>query len=98
MKKRLMFEWDKIDSQAAPLMVSMKGVFVLKRLLEKVIFFMFSFFIFIILWKGITFVWDRYVPFNYKTDLLGLFIILPIMIIVSFILTALVYRIIRESN
>jgi hypothetical protein len=47
----------------------------MKRLVERLIYLVFTLFIFSVLWKGTAFLWDAFVPWNYKTDLLGLLVV-----------------------
>ncbi len=67
-------------------------------LLYRFISFVFTLVVFIILWKVYTFLWGAYIPWNYKTDILGLFIGTPVLIILSVILSSLTFKFIRESR
>ena len=42
--------------------------------------------------------WNAYVPWNVKTDLLTIFVVAPILIVVSFILSSLAFKVIRSSK
>lgn len=41
--------------------------------------------IFWLLWQVMAYAWNQFVPLNYKTNLLGLLFVLPLMVLVSFI-------------
>ncbi|TYS81578.1 hypothetical protein FZC85_01820 [Rossellomorea aquimaris] len=69
----------------------------MKRLVERLIYLVFTLFIFIVLWKGTAFLWDAFVPWNYKTDLLGLLVVTPILIALSFILSTLAFQYTKDS-
>ncbi|WP_262371830.1 hypothetical protein [Rossellomorea aquimaris] len=69
----------------------------MKRLVESLIYLVFTLFIFIVLWKGTAFLWDAFVPWNYKTDLLGLLVVTPILIALSFILSTLAFQYTKDS-
>ncbi|MGM0852501.1 MAG: hypothetical protein ACQEWI_07805 [Bacillota bacterium] len=69
----------------------------MKRLVERLIYLVFTLFIFIVLWKGMAVLWDAFVPWNYKTDLLGLLVVTPILLAVSFILSSLAFQFIKKS-
>jgi hypothetical protein len=70
----------------------------MKQVFEKVIYFVFTIFIFVLLWIITGKLWEAYVPWNYKTDLLGIFVVVPILVIVSFILSSLSFKVIRGSK
>ncbi|MCC5803579.1 hypothetical protein H7H33_17325 [Rossellomorea vietnamensis] len=69
----------------------------MKRLVEWLIYLVFTLFIFIVLWKGTAYLWEAFVPWNYKTDIVGLFIVIPILSALSFILSTLVFQYIKNS-
>jgi uncharacterized membrane protein YwzB len=69
----------------------------LKRLVEKLIYLVFTLFILIVLWKGTAFLWEAFVPWNYKTDFAVLFIVTPIILAVSFILSSLAFQYTKDS-
>ena len=62
------------------------------------IYFMFTVFIFVTLWKLIGVLWNAFVPWNVTTDILGIFVVIPILIVVSFILSSLSLKFIRSSE
>ncbi|MGG4168913.1 hypothetical protein ABEW00_15840 [Rossellomorea vietnamensis] len=68
-----------------------------KRLVERLIYLVFTLFIFIVLWKVTALLWDAFVPWNYKTDLVGLLIVTPILIALSFILSTLAFQYTKDS-
>ncbi|RLQ92266.1 hypothetical protein [Falsibacillus albus] len=70
----------------------------LKQVVEKIIYFVFTVFIFIVLWKLMAVFWDKFVPWNYKTDLLGLCVVTPLLIALSFILSSLSFKVIKASK
>ncbi|GGF22485.1 hypothetical protein GCM10010954_21620 [Halobacillus andaensis] len=69
----------------------------MRKLLEKVIRLALAIMFFYVLWKGVGALWEMFVPINYKTNLIALIIVNPIMILVSFILSALTFEFIRKS-
>ncbi|MFS1512406.1 hypothetical protein VQL36_08230 [Chengkuizengella sp. SCS-71B] len=75
-----------------------KGLNKMKQVLEKIIYFGLTVGIFIVLWRIMGELWDAFVPWNYKTDLLGIFVVTPIIIVVSFILSSLCFKVIRDSK
>ena len=70
----------------------------MNRVLEKIIYFVFTIFVFIVLWKVMGGLWGAFVPWNYKSDLLGIFLVTPILIAVSFILSSLSFKVVRGSK
>ncbi|WP_390217841.1 hypothetical protein [Halobacillus seohaensis] len=70
----------------------------MKTILVKIIYFAFTLFILNVLWKVMIELWDAFVPWNYKTDLLGIFVVAPILIVASFILSSLCFKVIRETK
>ncbi|MCT2536427.1 hypothetical protein NC661_03790 [Aquibacillus koreensis] len=70
----------------------------INRILEKIIYFGFTIFIFVVLWKITGEFWEAFVPWNYKTDLLGIFIVAPLLVLVSFILSNLSFKVIKGSK
>ncbi|WLR55577.1 hypothetical protein LC048_00720 [Mesobacillus subterraneus] len=70
----------------------------MNQVLEKIIYFGFTIFIFIVLWKVTGELWETFVPWNYKTDLLGIFVVAPILIVSSFILSSYSFKVIRGSK
>ncbi|BCB04171.1 hypothetical protein KH172YL63_23040 [Bacillus sp. KH172YL63] len=68
----------------------------LKRIIDKVIYYVFTALIFSILFKIVISFWDTFVPWNYKTDLIGLFFVIPVLAGVSFILSGLLIEYLRK--
>ena len=75
-----------------------KGLGELRKFIERVIYFVLSILIFIMLWKVTGEVWEEFVPLNYKTNLIGLIFVAPIIIILSFVLSSLIFHFIRRSD
>jgi hypothetical protein len=75
-----------------------KGPIKMKTLFEKIIYFAFTIFIFIVLWKITAAFWDAFVPWNYKTDLIGIFVVLPALVTAAFILSSVSFKVIRDSG
>lgn len=42
--------------------------------------------------------WEALVPWNYKTDLLGFFVVIPLLITAAFILSSLSFKVIKGSK
>lgn len=70
----------------------------MNHVFAKVIYFVFAIFIFSTLWKLTGVLWNAFVPWNVKTDLLTIFVVAPILIAASFILSSLSFKIIRSSK
>ncbi|WP_391207306.1 hypothetical protein [Psychrobacillus sp. L4] len=70
----------------------------MNQVLAKIIYFVFVIYIFITLWKYTGVLWNAYVPWNVQTDLLTIFVVTPILIAVSFILSSLSFKVIRSTN
>ncbi len=62
----------------------------MKRFLRKIVYAVLSIIIFIVLWNVVSWIWNAYVPLNYKTNLLALFVVTPIMLIISYILPSII--------
>jgi hypothetical protein len=75
-----------------------KGLNKMKILFEKIMYFAFTIFIFIVLWKITSALWDASVPWNYKTDLIGIFVVIPILVAAAFILSSVSFKVIRDSG
>ncbi|MFG6494806.1 hypothetical protein P8610_05570 [Fictibacillus sp. UD] len=58
----------------------------MKYFLRKIVYAVFSIILFIVLWNIMSWIWNAYVPLNYKTDLFGLFVVTPIILIISCVL------------
>lgn len=69
----------------------------MKRLVERLIYLVFTLFIFIVLWKGTAFVWEAFVPWNFKSDMAMLFIATPVLLGLSFILSSLAFHYTKDS-
>lgn len=69
----------------------------MKLVLEKILYYTFTLFIFIMLWKVTAKLWEAFVPWNYKTDLFGLFIVFPALIVLAFIAASLCFKVIKNS-
>ena len=78
-------------------MVSRRGN-EMKQLTEKVLFFIFTLLIFRVLWEITGFLWNAFVPWNYKTDLLALFVVIPLLFVASLSLTHLSFNIIKGDR
>ncbi|TYS68505.1 hypothetical protein FZC76_10295 [Sutcliffiella horikoshii] len=70
----------------------------LKKGLEKILFLLFSVFIFVLLWKVMGIFWNAFVPWNLTTDLIGLFVVAPLLMILTFVLSSLSFKIIRDGK
>ncbi|MBP1947202.1 inhibitor of the pro-sigma K processing machinery [Virgibacillus litoralis] len=70
----------------------------MRKFIEKIIYFVFTILIFMVLWKVTGEVWEEFVPLNYKTNLIGLIFVSPIIIILSFVLSSLTFHFIRKSD
>ncbi|KZE69086.1 hypothetical protein AWM68_02135 [Fictibacillus phosphorivorans] len=58
----------------------------MKYFLRKLLHAVISIIIFIVLWNVMSWIWHAYVPLNYKTDLFALFIVTPIILILSYVI------------
>ncbi|MGD6774679.1 hypothetical protein ACQCT3_15915 [Sutcliffiella horikoshii] len=67
----------------------------LKKGFEKIIYFIFTLFIFVLLWKAMGILWNAFVPWNLTTDLIGLFVVAPLLIILAFVLSSLSLKVIK---
>lgn len=70
----------------------------MKKVLEKIIYFCLTIFIFIVLWTVTGELWEAFVPWNYKTDLLGILVVAPILLVSSFVLSSYSFKVIRDSK
>lgn len=75
-----------------------EGVNKMKKVLEKIIYFCLTIFIFIVLWTVTGELWEAFVPWNYKTDLLGILVVAPILLVSSFVLSSYSFKVIRDSK
>lgn len=67
----------------------------MNQIFAKIIYFIFTLFIFVALWKITGILWNAYVPWNTATDLLALLLVIPTLIAVSFILSSVSFKVIR---
>ncbi|WP_377890292.1 hypothetical protein [Alkalihalobacillus sp. R86527] len=65
---------------------------------RKAIYLVLTLFIFLFLWRVVGWIWELYVPFTYKTDLIGILFVLPVMIGCSFLLASLMVRILEDKG
>jgi hypothetical protein len=70
----------------------------MKAVIEKIIYFVFTLFIFMVLWKITAAFWEAFVPWNYKTDLIGIFVVIPLLAAAAFILSSLFFKAIMKSG
>jgi hypothetical protein len=70
----------------------------MKTVIEKIIYFVFTLFIFMIMWKITAAFWEAFVPWNYKTDLIGIFVVIPVVAAAAFILSSLSFKAIKKSG
>lgn len=70
----------------------------MKTLLEKIIYIVFTLLVFKVLWTLTGVLWEAFVPWNYKTDLLGILVVAPILIAISFILSSLCFKVIKGTK
>lgn len=75
-----------------------KGTDMIKTLFEKFLYFTITFVIFIVLWKVMAVIWEAFLPWNYKTDLIGIFVVIPALVAAAFILSSLCFKAIRNSG
>ncbi|PRX79657.1 inhibitor of the pro-sigma K processing machinery [Bacillus sp. V-88] len=75
----------------------MLGCSMMKRLVGRLIYLVFTLFIFVLLWKGTAILWEAFVPWNYRTDLFGILIVTPLLIVLSFILSTLAFQYRKDS-
>ncbi|WP_102027820.1 hypothetical protein [Salirhabdus sp. Marseille-P4669] len=70
----------------------------MNNIFEKLIYYVFTILFFIVLWKITGEIWEAFVPYHYKTELLALVIVIPLLIVFSFILSSLTFKVIKSSN
>ncbi|UAL49584.1 hypothetical protein K7887_13950 [Sutcliffiella horikoshii] len=70
----------------------------LKKGLEKILYLVFTVIIFVLLWKVMGIFWNAFVPWNLTTDLIGLFVVAPLLIILAFVLSSLSFKVVREGK
>ncbi|WP_088006433.1 hypothetical protein [Indiicoccus explosivorum] len=69
-----------------------------EKVLENTIVLAVAAALFLLLFQGLKFVWNAWVPWTVTTDVLGLFVILPILLIASYLTSALAVEKIKEAN
>jgi hypothetical protein len=70
----------------------------LKKGLEKILYFVLTLFIFVLLWKVMGISWNTLVPWNLTTDLIGLFVVAPLLIILAFVLSSMSFKVIKDGK
>ncbi len=70
----------------------------MNQVVAKIIYFVFTIFIFTTLWRLMGLYWNAFVPWNVQTDLLTIFVVTPVLIAMSFILSSLSFKVIRSSK
>lgn len=70
----------------------------MKTLSEKLIYYLITFFIFFLLFKIVAWLENTYIPLNTQTQLISGIIILPAIVILSFILSNLLLKNLKESR
>mgnify|MGYP005830643945 CR=1 FL=1 len=70
----------------------------LKKGLEKIKYFGFTLFIFVLLWKAMGEFWNALVPWNLTTDLIGIFVVAPLLIILAFVLSSFFKKVVRDGK
>lgn len=70
----------------------------MRNISKKLIYYVLTFFIFFLLLKLFSWVENEYIPFNTQTQLISLFIIIPAIVILSFILSSLIFKGLEESK
>ncbi|AIY05406.1 hypothetical protein Plano_1441 [Planococcus sp. PAMC 21323] len=70
----------------------------MKNLSEKLIYYLITFVIFFLLFKIFAWMENAYIPLNTQTQLMSGIIILPAIVILSFVLSGLLFKSLKESN
>ncbi|ANU12349.1 hypothetical protein BBH88_18775 (plasmid) [Planococcus antarcticus DSM 14505] len=70
----------------------------MKNLSEKLIYYLITFVIFFLLFKIVAWLENAYIPLNTQTQLVSGIIILPTIVILSFVLSSLLFKSLKESN
>lgn len=70
----------------------------MKSISEKAIFYLTTFIIFFLLFKIVAWLENTYIPLNTQTQLVSGIIILPAIVILSFILSSLLFKSLKESR
>lgn len=70
----------------------------MKKVSEKVIYYVITFCIFFLLFNIVAWLENAYIPLNTQTQLISGIVILPAIIILSFILSSLLFKNLKESK
>ncbi|RAZ69587.1 hypothetical protein DP119_02710 [Planococcus maitriensis] len=70
----------------------------MKTLLEKFIYFLISLFVFLLLFKIVAWIANTHIPLNTQAQLISGIIILPVIAVLSIILSNLLVKSIKESK
>ncbi len=83
----------------------MKGLFsklkrrvTLRTFSEKVVYYLITFFIFFLLFKIVAWLENTYIPLNTQTQLISGIILIPAIVILSFVLSSLLFNSLKESK
>ncbi|GAA5416131.1 hypothetical protein Pryu01_01163 [Paraliobacillus ryukyuensis] len=69
-----------------------------KKFFKKIIYLGITCFIFKLLWSVTGGLWEVFVPWNYRTDLIAVIFVVPVLIVVSFLLSSLCFKVIRDTE
>lgn len=70
----------------------------MKKISEKLIYYLVTLIIFFLLFKCVAWLENAYIPLNTQTQLISGIIIIPAIMILSFILSSLLFRVLKESK
>lgn len=70
----------------------------MKIIFEKVIYYAIAFCILFLLLKFYGWIENAYLPFNTQTQLLSLIVIIPALVVLSFILSGILFKSFKESK
>lgn len=70
----------------------------MKKVSEKVVFYVITFCIFFLLFNFVAWLENAYIPLNTQTQLISGIVILPTIIILSFIFANLLFKSLKESR
>ncbi|MCA1054402.1 hypothetical protein LCM10_05335 [Rossellomorea aquimaris] len=70
----------------------------MRTLVEKGVYFFFVVVSFMVLWNVTAFLWDSFIPWNYKSDAVFLFAVIPLLVIGAFLSASLLFKIIRKTK
>ncbi|ELK49105.1 hypothetical protein QRD89_16660 [Halobacillus sp. ACCC02827] len=62
-----------------------------------VVYYVLAVLIFSALWKGMDLVWNAFVPLNYKTNLIAVIFVIPLMIIISLLLASFIKKALKNG-